>query len=140
MEREASNNQHRLDALADAARRTSHGDHHYDVDVVRTDCLLCAAIEGRYQPPWMEESYYEFLHDPIVKTNPTEGRPPDPARALRDPNTVVSRDGAVFDAVACWQNAPPDTASALGDTETDGKPYRTIVEWLAEDAEARDTK
>lgn len=65
IERKLIANDQRLDALADAARRTSHGDHTYDVDVQRTDCLLCAAIEDRYQPRWMDEPH-EWLRDPIV--------------------------------------------------------------------------
>lgn len=66
IERKASNLRHRLDALQDAARNQFHGDHFYDFDVLRTDCALCAAIEGRYQPPWMEEPH-EWVRDPIFR-------------------------------------------------------------------------
>lgn len=66
-EHKISSLKHRLMSLEDAARRVRHGDHDYDLDVIRTDCILCAAIEGRYQPAWMEEPF-EFLNDPIVKT------------------------------------------------------------------------
>ena len=66
IERKASNLRHRLDALEDAARRASHGDHTYDADMIRTDCRLCAAIEGRYQPSWMEEPH-EWMGDPVAR-------------------------------------------------------------------------
>lgn len=51
IERHLSLLSERHDALLDAARRFSHGDHNYDVDV-RRDCLLCSAIEMRYVPEW----------------------------------------------------------------------------------------
>jgi hypothetical protein len=56
----------RYDALQVAARVTSHGDHDYDPDAEpRTDCFLCAAIESRFRPAWMEEPYI-WLRDPVV--------------------------------------------------------------------------
>lgn len=42
---------------------------------------------------------------------PTCGLPKDLARVLRDPGIVVAQDGAVFDLIANWANAPSDTAS-----------------------------
>jgi hypothetical protein len=66
VERKLSDATDKLDALTDAARRVSHGDHFYDLDIERKDCLLCAAIEERYQPKWMDEPLH-WLRDPIVK-------------------------------------------------------------------------
>jgi hypothetical protein len=57
----------RYDALVVAARSTHHGDHDYDPDLpARTDCYLCAAIEGRFQPRWMDEAR-DWVQDPLVK-------------------------------------------------------------------------
>ena len=64
--RKLTDTEQRIDALLDAARRTNHGDHFYDLDVRRTDCFLCAAIEDRYRPAWMEEPYH-WLRDPVVE-------------------------------------------------------------------------
>jgi hypothetical protein len=37
--------------------------------------------------------------------------PRDLARVLRDPGIVVKQDGAIFDLIAKWQNAPTPTMS-----------------------------
>jgi len=41
-----------------------------------------------------------------------EGLPDDLARVLRDQSIIVSQDGAVFELIAKWRNAPSNTASA----------------------------
>lgn len=72
VERRLSNLQAWFDTLVAAARTTSHGDHDYDPDspTPSLDCILCAAIEGRWQPLWMEEPY-EFMRDPILREERT---------------------------------------------------------------------
>ena len=72
VERKLNRIEGQYDALVAAARTTSHGDHDYDLDAPpRMDCVLCAAIESRWQPRWMEEPY-EWLCDPIVKEEKTD--------------------------------------------------------------------
>ena len=54
-----------------------------------------------------------------TSTDPAEGLPPDLARVLRDQSIVVPQDGALWELLAKWRNAPSDTASA--DSHQDGE-------------------
>lgn len=54
----------------------------------------------------------ERLEDENALLRTTSQIPPDLLRVLRDPSVIVSQDGAAFELIASWRNAPCNTASA----------------------------
>lgn len=74
-------------------------------------------LDGQYVEAWcffcVKDAYRHRWFDAEPEDrDPTEGLPPDLARVLRDQSIVVSQDGAIFELIHKWQNAPSNTASA----------------------------